>query len=111
MKISSVTGIMLSSQRLPLKTATIISLLFLGLVGLMLLLVLCNVGGMGAGDVKLMAAIGVWLGPRMTLVSFGVGAMIGGVVAVIDHRSGEPVGPVYFIGRHSSVYAGVMGGA
>lgn len=39
--------------------------------------------GMGAGDVKLMAAIGAWLGPWMTLLSFGVGAIIGGVVAVI----------------------------
>jgi len=39
--------------------------------------------GMGAGDVKLMAAIGVWFGPWMTLVSFCVGGMIGGVIAVV----------------------------
>ncbi len=38
--------------------------------------------GMGAGDVKLMAAIGVWLGPWLTLWSFAVGAIIGGIVAV-----------------------------
>jgi Flp pilus assembly protein protease CpaA len=38
--------------------------------------------GMGAGDVKLMAAIGVWFGPWITLVSFIVGAVIGGVIAV-----------------------------
>ncbi len=39
--------------------------------------------GMGAGDVKLMAAIGAWLGPWLTLLCFSVGAVIGGVVAVI----------------------------
>ena len=38
---------------------------------------------MGAGDVKLMAAIGAWLGPWLTLLSFAVGAIIGGVVAVV----------------------------
>jgi len=38
---------------------------------------------MGAGDVKLMAAIGVWFGPWMTLVSFALGALIGGVIAAI----------------------------
>ena len=39
--------------------------------------------GMGAGDVKLMAAIGVWFGPMMTLVSFCVGAILGGIIAGI----------------------------
>lgn len=39
--------------------------------------------GMGAGDVKLMAAIGVWLGPWLTLWSFVVGAIIGGIAAVV----------------------------
>ncbi|MCH7700921.1 MAG: prepilin peptidase [Planctomycetes bacterium] len=38
---------------------------------------------MGAGDVKLMAAIGAWLGPWMTLYSFAVGVAVGGVVAVL----------------------------
>lgn len=39
--------------------------------------------GMGAGDVKLMAAIGVWIGPWLCLWSFAVGAVIGGIAAVI----------------------------
>lgn len=39
--------------------------------------------GMGAGDVKLMAAIGAWFGAWMTLVSFCAGALIGGVIAVV----------------------------
>ncbi|MCH7526743.1 MAG: hypothetical protein IID39_04845, partial [Planctomycetes bacterium] len=37
----------------------------------------------GAGDVKLLAAIGVWFGPWMTLVSGAVGGVLGGVLAVL----------------------------
>ena len=38
---------------------------------------------MGGGDVKLMAAIGVWFGPWMTFLGFGLGAIIGGAAAII----------------------------
>lgn len=57
---------------------------FLGmLVGFGVLIVPWMMHGMGAGDVKLMAAIGVWLGPLLTLYSFALGAVIGGVTAVV----------------------------
>jgi len=52
-------------------------------VGFGLLILPWAVHGMGAGDVKLMAAIGAWLGAWLTLWSFAVGAIIGGVVAVV----------------------------
>lgn len=52
-------------------------------VGFGVLIVPWMMHGMGAGDVKLMAAIGAWLGPWLTLWSFAAGAIIGGVVAVI----------------------------
>ena len=56
---------------------------FLGLlVGFAVLIVPWLMHGMGAGDVKLMMAIGVWLGPWLTFLSFCVGAMAGGVIAV-----------------------------
>jgi prepilin peptidase CpaA len=53
------------------------------LVGFGVLIFPWMMRGMGAGDVKLMAAIGVWFGPWMTLVAFSVGAVVGGVIAVI----------------------------
>jgi len=53
------------------------------LVGLGLLILPWAVHGMGAGDVKLLAAIGAWLGPWLTLLSFAVGGIIGGVVALV----------------------------
>ena len=57
---------------------------FLGLLtGFGLLIVPWMMHGMGAGDVKLMAAIGVFLGPALTFWSFLAGAVIGGVVAVV----------------------------
>jgi prepilin peptidase CpaA len=52
------------------------------LVGLGVLIVPWLMHGMGAGDVKLMAAIGAWLGPWLTFCSFAFGAVIGGAVAV-----------------------------
>ena len=53
------------------------------LVGLLTLLPLYAVGGMGAGDVKLMAGIGAWLGGHITLYAFGVSAVVGAIMAVI----------------------------
>jgi len=52
-------------------------------VGFGVLIVPWLMHGMGAGDVKLMAAIGCWLGPWLTLLSFAVGGVIGGVAAVV----------------------------
>ncbi|MDO8630441.1 MAG: A24 family peptidase [Phycisphaerales bacterium] len=53
------------------------------LTGFGLLIIPWLMHGMGAGDVKLMAAIGVWLGPMMTFYSFALGAMLGGIAAVV----------------------------
>lgn len=53
------------------------------LTGFGVLIVPWMMNGMGAGDVKLMAAIGVWLGPMLTLYSFALGAVIGGATAVV----------------------------
>jgi prepilin peptidase CpaA len=51
-------------------------------VGFGVLIVPWLMHGMGAGDVKLMMAIGVWLGPGLTFASFCLGVVIGGVMAV-----------------------------
>jgi len=51
-------------------------------VGLAVLLPLYAVGGMGAGDVKLMAGVGAWMWGTVTLYAFAVSALVGGVIAV-----------------------------
>ncbi|MGA2255574.1 MAG: prepilin peptidase [Thermoguttaceae bacterium] len=52
------------------------------LVGLGLLLPAYAIGGMGAGDVKLMAGIGAWIGATATFYAFCVSSVIGGVIAL-----------------------------
>ncbi|NOX55639.1 MAG: prepilin peptidase [Planctomycetes bacterium] len=52
-------------------------------VGLACLLPLYAVGGMGAGDVKLMAGVGAWLGIQTTFYAFCVSAIVGAVMAVV----------------------------
>ena len=39
-------------------------------------------GGMGAGDVKALAALGAWLGPKLTVFLFCYMGITGGVIAV-----------------------------
>ncbi len=52
------------------------------IVGLGLLLPAYAIGGMGAGDVKLLAGVGAWVWVSSTLYAFCVSAMIGGAIAV-----------------------------
>src|SRR5262245_28918636 len=51
-------------------------------LGLAVLLPLYMIGGMGAGDVKLYAGVGAWVGPAMILQAFVVSAVVGGVMAL-----------------------------
>jgi prepilin peptidase CpaA len=52
-------------------------------VGLALLMPLYAIGGMGAGDVKLLAGVGAWVGTTITLWAFAISAVVGGVLAVV----------------------------
>ncbi len=51
-------------------------------VGLGLLLPLYAIGGMGAGDVKLLAGVGAWVWGTITLYAFCLSAIIGGAIAL-----------------------------
>lgn len=53
------------------------------LVGLALLLPAYAIGGMGAGDVKLLAGVGAWVWGTTTLYAFAVSAVVGGIIAVL----------------------------
>lgn len=52
-------------------------------VGMTLLLVVRAVGGMGAGDVKLLAGLGAWLGASIAFWAFIWTTVVGGIIAVI----------------------------
>lgn len=51
-------------------------------VGLALLLPAYAIGGMGAGDVKLLAGVGAWVGAIPTAYAFAVSAVVGALIAV-----------------------------
>ena len=50
--------------------------------GLLLLLPAYAIGGMGAGDVKLLAGVGAWVYGTHTLYAFALSAIVGAVLAV-----------------------------
>jgi prepilin peptidase CpaA len=52
-------------------------------LGLLLYGILFWMGGMGAGDVKLCAAIGAWIGPGQLLISLIFTGLVGGAMALI----------------------------
>lgn len=52
-------------------------------VGMLTLLPAYAIGGMGAGDVKMMAAIGAWVHCTMVFYAFCVGTIVGAILAVI----------------------------
>jgi prepilin peptidase CpaA len=51
-------------------------------VGLACLMPLYAIGGMGAGDVKLMAGVGAWIGPACTFWAFLATALVGGAMGL-----------------------------
>src|SRR6187200_1384963 len=51
-------------------------------IGLALLLPPYAIGGMGAGDVKLLAGVGAWIYGTNTVYAFAVSAIVGAVLAV-----------------------------
>ena len=52
-------------------------------LGLALLLPLYAIGGMGAGDVKLLAGIGAWVGPAVTFWAFATSVVVGAAMALV----------------------------
>jgi len=51
-------------------------------IGFVLLLLPFILGGGGAGDVKLLAALGAWLGPMWIAVTFGLAAILGTFISL-----------------------------
>ena len=51
-------------------------------VGLALLLPAYAIGGMGAGDVKLLAGVGAWVYGTHTMYAFAVSALVGAILAI-----------------------------
>lgn len=70
------------------------SLSGLGL-GALLFGILCWMGGMGMGDVKLCAAIGAWIGPSQLLVALVLTGIAGGIMAICWAVAGGFLGDLF----------------
>ncbi|WP_066060084.1 prepilin peptidase [Robertmurraya korlensis] len=73
--------------------------------GLLLLLAVVSKGGVGGGDIKLYAAIGVVLGPQLTIMSIMFASFIGAIVGIvlisfkfIHKKEPIPFGPSIMVG-------------
>ncbi len=64
-------------------------------LGALLFGVLCALGGMGMGDVKLVAAIGAWIGSAQLLIALVLTAMAGGILAICWAAAGGFVGELF----------------
>jgi len=70
------------------------------LTGLVVMLPGHLLGGTGGGDVKLMAALGSWLGPSMIVTAFLYSAIAGGALALVVAVQRNRLGPtVRGVGR------------
>ena len=70
-------------------------------------------GGIGGGDVKLMAALGLCLGPKLIVLTFFFGCISAAIVSVglmaaqkVSRRSLIPLGPFLALGAVASVLWG-----
>lgn len=64
-------------------------------LGAVLYGILSFMGGMGMGDVKLVAAIGAWVGPDQLFVALVITAMAGGVMALLWALKGGFLGELF----------------
>lgn len=65
-------------------TAGLVGSAYGAAIGLGLLFLLFLMGGMGGGDVKLMAGIGAWLGWKVTVVVFAIASIAAGIYAFVQ---------------------------
>jgi len=81
--------------------------------GVFLVIILASGGGMGAGDMKLGAMLGAFLGWKVVLLSIFVAVLIGGAIAVVLMGTGLrgrkdpiPFGPFLAVGGAAGLFWG-----
>lgn len=100
---------------LSLGSVSITDMLIAGLTGggTMLIIALISRGGMGGGDIKFVAALGLWLGLKLTLLtlflSFVLGGLGGAIVLLLKLKNRKdliPFGPFIALGAFISMLYG-----
>jgi len=82
--------------------------------GLLLVIAIASRGGMGGGDIKFAAALGLWLGWKFTLLTLFIAFLLGGVGGVIvlalklkGRKDYIPFGPFIAAGAFVSLLYGI----
>jgi prepilin peptidase CpaA len=65
-------------------------------VGALFFGIVCWMGGMGMGDVKLCAAIGAWIGPSQMLTALVLTGIAGGLIALCWAAAGGFLGELFY---------------
>lgn len=80
---------------------------------IILVIILISRGGMGAGDMKLMGVIGLFLGLKGVVLTLFFGILMGGIIGAFllmtkikDRKSAIPFGPFLALGTFVSLYWG-----
>ena len=86
---------------------------FFSASGILLLICILSKGGLGGGDIKLMAAVGFYLGWKLTLLSLFCGVVLGGLIGIVLLISGKgkpkteiPFGPFLVFGIITTILFG-----
>ena len=72
--------------------------------GILLLYLPFSLGGVGAGDVKLVGAIGSLLGPALVLQVFLASAVFGGIFSLLAMVKGKAAGRTFQDIKHKALY-------
>lgn len=94
----------------------IVTMLLTGLCagGVFLLIAILTRGGMGGGDIKFAAAVGIWLGAKLTVVALFIAFILGGVGGIMvlalklkSRKDYIPFGPFIALGAWVSFLYGL----
>ena len=106
------TGVLIN---LWLGSLSIFEMLIAALIGggIMLVIAVASRGGMGGGDIKFAAALGIWLGWKLTLLTLFLAFILGGLGGVIvlllklkGRKDYIPFGPFIALGAFISLLYG-----
>lgn len=72
-------------------------------LGVLLLILPYLLGGGGMGDIKLLGALGTWLGPKWLLIAFASGILVGAVLTLVCLIANRPFEELIGLRRNKKV--------